>query len=106
MLKEITRVMLGPFEHQVLEEVGEAALTALLVLGTHVIPKVYCHKRELGLVADDHVEPVFQGRLGATKVVQGGRVNHGCESAGMGVAGGVSVTGGWTFPYYGSIRRV
>src|SRR5262249_55724748 len=84
MLKEIAGIMLGPLEHQVLEEVREAALVALLVLGTHVIPKVYCHQRNLFLVANNHIEAVLQGDLGETDPVQGAGVDHERESAGMG----------------------
>ena len=58
MLEEITRVMGGALEHQVFEEVGEAALVPFFVLGTDVIPEVYRHDRELALAADDDVETV------------------------------------------------
>ena len=77
MLEEITRVVFGPFEHQVLEEVGEASLVPFFILGTNVIPKVYGHEREFRLAADDDVEAVVQGRLGESKTVERCGIGHG-----------------------------
>ncbi|MGP0062093.1 MAG: hypothetical protein ACLQGP_00640 [Isosphaeraceae bacterium] len=77
MFKKITRIMFGPLEHQMFEEMSEAALAAFFILGTHVIPEIYSHNRELCLAAHDHIEAVFQGRLGEAKVVQRVRVDHG-----------------------------
>ena len=47
MFEEITRVVLRALEHQVLEQVGEAALVSFFVLGTDVIPEIYGHDREV-----------------------------------------------------------
>ena len=67
MFKKIARVMCGALKHEVLEEVGETSLVALFIFGTYVIPEVYRHDRQLGLMTDDDVEAVAQGRLGEPK---------------------------------------
>jgi hypothetical protein len=76
MFKEVSGVMLGAFEHEMFEEVGESPLVPLFVLGTHVIPEVYRHQGESRLVADDHVEAIGQGFLGKPKIVEGVGIRH------------------------------
>jgi hypothetical protein len=40
ILEKVPRVVQRPLEHEMLEEMGEAALVPLFILGTNVIPKV------------------------------------------------------------------
>ena len=74
-------------------------MAAFLVLGTHVIPQVYGHDRELWLVAYDDVEAILQGRLGKSQGVQGRRVDHGRTGRNV-VVDRVLVTGVQAFQYY------
>ena len=55
---EFLVVVLAPVEHQVLEEVGEAGASGLLVLGAHVVPDVHRHDRRLVVLVDDQREAV------------------------------------------------
>ena len=61
-------VMLGPFEHQVLEEMREAGAARPLVLGADVIPDVHGHDRHVMILVDDHVETVGERALGEGKI--------------------------------------
>ena len=63
VLEEIAGDSARTLEHQVLEEVGEASLVPLFVLGTDVIPQVYGDERQTWLTSDDDVEAVVERRL-------------------------------------------
>ena len=56
-------VVLGPVEHQMLEQVGEAGPAPLLVLGAHVVPHVHGHDWGLVVFVNDHREPVVEHEL-------------------------------------------
>jgi hypothetical protein len=77
VLKKITGVVFGALEHEMFEEVGESPLGTLLILGTDVIPEVYCDQRDLGLAADDDVESIGEGRFGKVEAIEGGGISHG-----------------------------
>ena len=62
-LEETGIVVLGTFEHDVLEQVGEAGLALVLVLGADVIPEVdRCH-RERVVPGEYYVEAVGEGEF-------------------------------------------
>ena len=50
--------MLRAFEHQMLEEVGEAGVSGLLVLGADVIPHVDGDDRAVVILVKEHVEAI------------------------------------------------
>ena len=75
-LEEVAGIMFGAFEHQVLEQMREPPLVALLVLGTDVIPEVHRHDRQVPGTADDDVEAVGKGGLGETEVRQAKGGDH------------------------------
>jgi hypothetical protein len=56
-------VVLGAFEHQMLEQMRESGASRLFVLGTDVIPDIHRHHRQLPMFVDDHVESIFEGAL-------------------------------------------
>src|SRR6185503_1340719 len=56
-------LMLGPFEHQVLEQMREPCLAGLLVLGSDVIPDAYRDERNTAVFVDDHLQAVWQDLL-------------------------------------------
>ena len=51
-------VVLGAFEHEVLEEVGVSSLARLLVLGSHVVPDVHRRQRQRVVLVQDNVQAV------------------------------------------------
>jgi hypothetical protein len=51
-------------EHDVLEEVGEARMPRLLVLGADVVPEVHRHHRREVVLRDDQAEAVGQAFIG------------------------------------------
>ena len=57
-------VMLGAFEHQVLEQVRKAGASRALVLRADVIPDVDGHHRQLMVFVHDDVEAVVERALG------------------------------------------
>ncbi len=75
-LEEVAGVMLGPFEHQVLEQVGEPALAPLLVLRPDVIPEVDGHHRQQPLPPGDHVEAVAERGFREAERVEAKRAIH------------------------------
>ena len=60
--------MLGPFEHQMLEEMRKAGTSRPLVLGADVIPDVHRHDRHVMVLVDDHVETVGERALRVGKI--------------------------------------
>jgi len=62
-LVEIGRIVLGAFEHQVLEEVRETGLARLLVLRADVVPEVHGHHRQLMIFVHDDIEAVVERAL-------------------------------------------
>ena len=56
-------VVLGPLEHEVLEEVGVAGLAGRLVLGAYVIPDVDGHQRQGVVPVKYYVQPIRKGEL-------------------------------------------
>src|SRR5574341_226787 len=50
--------VLRALEHHVLEQVGEARATHLLVPASHVVPHVHAHHRRGVVLGEDHAEPV------------------------------------------------
>ncbi len=84
--------LVGTGEHQVLEEVGEAGASGLLVPGTHVVPEVHGDAGAGGVGVDDHPQAIGQGGL-FDHIVELRR--HGCHPShapGTGVAGQSSLT--------------
>ena len=68
-LEEVARVVLRALEHQVLEQVGEPALPAFLVLGADVIPQIHRDQGQPVLAADDDFKSI--GQLGFGEVELG-----------------------------------
>ena len=75
-LEKIARIMLRPLEHEVLEEVREAALAAFLVFGTDVVPEINGDDGKWSLAPDDDVEAVGERGLGE---VDAGEVSQACS---------------------------
>ena len=59
------RDVAGALEHDVLEQVGEAGLAGLLVLGADVVPEVDRHDRRQVVLGDDDAQAV--GEAGITE---------------------------------------
>jgi hypothetical protein len=59
-LAEAVRVVLGTVEEEVLEQVGEAGLAALLVARTDVVPHVHAHHRHAVVFVHDQGQAVGQ----------------------------------------------
>ena len=55
-------------EHQMLEQVGESGLAGLLVLRSHVVPRVHGHHRSLVILMDEDSEAIRQHKLGVLDV--------------------------------------
>jgi hypothetical protein len=62
-LEELAAVVLRALEHQVLEQVGEAAAPGRLVLAADVVPDVDRDDRRLAVGVHDHAQAVGQGEL-------------------------------------------
>ena len=62
-LKIALVVVLGPLEHQVLEQVGIACLAGDLILGTDVIPDIHGHHGQGVVLVQDDVQAVGQASL-------------------------------------------
>src|SRR5690606_15371472 len=109
-LEVLARVVLGTVEHQVLEQVREAAAPGRLVLAAHAVPDVDRHDRGLVVLVHDHGQAVGQGELlvrdaddrGRAVGVRRRQVEGGPERGGQGErqrsgaqqAGGTGGTGG------------
>ena len=63
-LQEVVEVALGnvraPLEHDVLEQVGEAGATGLLVAGSHVVPHVHRRDRDRVVLVHDDAQAVVE----------------------------------------------
>ncbi len=77
--------VLGPLEHHVLEEVGEAAAPGHLVAAADVVPEVDGHQRGRAILVEDHLEPVvepiaLEGDLGhRVWLIRVGRARDGAD---------------------------
>src|SRR3546814_17721049 len=58
-----TTLFRSTVEHQVFEQVREAAAPCRLVLAAHAVPDVDRHDRRLVVLVHDHRQPVGQGEL-------------------------------------------
>ncbi len=61
------------------EQVGNAALISLFIFGTHMVPKVYGHKRQLGLMSYNDVKSVGESDFVNSKFIDDGGLDHRVE---------------------------
>src|SRR5690606_34454311 len=62
-LEVLAAVVLRAVEHQVLEQVGEAAAAGRFVLAADVVPDVHRHDRRLAVGVHHHAQAIGQGEL-------------------------------------------
>jgi len=76
--------MLGPAEHQMLEEMREARAAGRFVLRPNVIPGRDCDDRRLVIFMDDDLEAVLQreGRIGDRHLLHELRHGHALRQVG------------------------
>jgi len=85
--EELALVVLAGLEHQVLEQVREAAAAAGLVLAANVVPDVDRHDRRLAVGVHDHAQAVGQGELLVRDIHAHRRACRGGLGIGAGQAG-------------------